>query len=101
MSLNMTPLRLNVLKFLATKSDYFGEKSMVAELCPRTARSGGWTEQGLARMTGKVIKPLQEAGLVQTEPFVRICSMGVKITGAGRALLDEHDRASRQPEARL
>jgi hypothetical protein len=95
MSLNVTPLRLAVLQFLAAKPGGFNAKSMVAALCPRVSSGGhklSWTEQGLARQTGKMIKPLMEHGLIVQEDWMaRMCSMRVRITDAGRAVVAAHE----------
>lgn len=94
MSLNMTPLRLAVLSFLADKSSSFNAKRMVEALCPRVSPSGSmlsWTEQGLARQAGKVLKPLKDAGLIaEVDWRARMCSKQVFITEAGREQLAIH-----------
>ena len=98
----MTPLRLKVLRFLADKPDGYNAKRMVEQLCPRISSFGtplAWTKQGLARQTGKVIKPLKDAGFVREKDWTaRMCDMNMLITPAGLALLAEHDAAASRAE---
>ena len=99
-ALNLTATRLKVLRFLADKPNGHNAKDVVAECCPRGLCVGfplHYTEQGLARMTGKVMKPLRDAGLVvEVDWTARMASMRVRLTEAGRELLAHHDeQASR------
>lgn len=90
-AMNMTPLRLSVLRFLAERRNGYSIKGLVHELVPR-GRNGdlAWTEQGAARMAGKLIAPLREAGLVKDDPSARMYERKATITDAGRARLAEH-----------
>ncbi len=102
MTLNMTPLRLAVLRFLASKPAGHNAKRMVETLCPREGCTGNqlsWTEQGLARQTGSVLKPLRDVGLiVDVDRRVGMYALNVQLTAAGRALLAEHDEAAARAE---
>lgn len=93
MSLNMTPLRLSVLRFLSERPNGYSVKGLVKELCPRDT-TGGWTEQGAARMAGKMIKPLREAGVLRDEENAPMYRRMARITDAGLALLAEYDEAA-------
>jgi hypothetical protein len=92
--LNITPLRLSVLRFLAERPSGYSAKGLVQELCPRDTRTGAWTEQGAARMAGKLVKPLREAGVLMDEQHSPIYRRKVRITDAGRSLLAEYDEAA-------
>lgn len=94
----MTPLRLSVLRFLAERPAGFSAKGLVHELCPRKTRSGAWTEQGAARMAGKLVKPLREAGVLEDEQNAPMYRRMVRITDSGRALLAAYDDAASRGE---
>lgn len=94
MSLNMTPLRLSVLRFLAERPGGYSAKGLVQELCPRDTHTCAWTEQGAARMAGRLVKPLREAGVLKDEEHAPMYRRMVRITDAGRALLAAHDEAA-------
>lgn len=96
--MNMTPLRLSILRFLAERPRGYSPKGLVQELCPRLGCVRGWTEQGAARMAGKVTKPLREAGLIKLDPWARMCDQIATITDAGRELLAQHDEAASRGE---
>ena len=98
----MTPLRLSILRFLATKPGGYSPKGLVRDLCPRPAYLSGhrahWTEQGAARMAGKITKPLRDAGLIKLDHWARMCDQIATITDAGRELLAQHDEAASRAE---
>lgn len=98
MILNMTPLRLSVLRFLAERPSGYSAKGLVQELCPRDTRTGAWSEQGAARMAGKLVKPLREAGVVKDEEHAPMYRRRVSITDAGLALVAAHDDAASRVE---
>lgn len=98
-AMNVTPLRLAVLRFLAGKPGGYYVKGVVYECCPRPPYSNGspgplWSAQGAARMSGKLLKPLEAAGLVRTDPFEPTYSKRAYLTDAGRVLLAELDAAA-------
>ena len=92
--MNMTPLRLRVLRFLADKPGGFNVSRLVDECCPRE-RGCRWTAQGAARMSGKLCNPLHDAGLIRWDDWRQPpCARGAILTDAGRALLAQHDKAA-------
>lgn len=100
MSLNITPLRLSVLRLLASNGRY-NCKSLVQVLMPRGTASNPrrtWTEQGAARMAGKLTKPLEDAGLIKTDYWARMYNKDAWITAAGLKVLEEHDAAAGRAE---
>lgn len=96
--LNMTPLRLSVLRFLAEQEGGYSAKGLVQELCPRDTRTGAWTEQGAARMAGSLVKPLREAGLVLDDEHAPMYRRMVRISEPGRALLSTHGDGTTRAE---
>ncbi len=96
--MNITPTRLKVLRFLSDKPGGYNAKRVTQECCPREGCGGRplhYTEQGLARMTGKVMKPLREAGLIVPADWrAPMHSLQVLLTPAGRALLVEQEKAA-------
>lgn len=100
--MNMTPLRLSILRFLADKPRGYSPKGLVHELCPRPVYLSGhraqWTEQGAARMAGKITKPLRDAGLIKLDHWARMCDQIATITDDGRRVLAEHDAAASRAE---
>lgn len=102
--LTMTPLRLKVLRFLADKPNGYSVKGIVHECCPRPGYRDGtpgprWTQQGAARMSGKVCGPLEAAGLIRyPNPFAPTYDKDAAITDAGRALLAQREKAASDAE---
>ena len=98
-TLNMTPLRLSVLRFLADKPNGYNSKGLVQELIPRGSDANlGWTQQGAARMAGKLIGPLREAGLVTEDHWAPMYRRMAKLTESGRAVLVEHESVKSRHE---
>lgn len=90
--MNLTPLRISVLRFLAGKPNGYSLKGLVHELIPRGQY--GWTEQGAARMAGKIAKPLQDAGLIKTDHWAPMYRKDAWITDAGREALRSHEAST-------
>ena len=89
--INITPMRLAVLRYLQERTGGAHASTLVYECCPRSTdvgRSYGWSAQGAARMGGKLVAALERAGMVKrSRGDSRFEPDTFRITDAGRAAI--------------
>jgi ribosomal protein S19E (S16A) len=79
----LTPTRVAALQLLARHPGGYFATGVTYEVAPRPGSAYGWTAQGAARMSGRILKAMERAGWVRVDR-----DRMAHITEAGRKVLD-------------